>query len=48
LEVPYFTHKVKEFVDDATVKKAFIRFTQALVADTCRRLTYDTHSSIGL
>jgi hypothetical protein len=30
------------------VRKAFIRFAQALVADTCRRLTYDTHSPVGL
>lgn len=48
LEVPYLRSKANDFMQENKAKKAFIRFAFAVVTDSSKRLTFDTHSPIGM
>ena len=48
LEVAYLRSRANDFMQNNKAKKAFIRFAFAVVPDSGKLLTFDTHSPIGM
>lgn len=48
LEVPYLRSGAISFLQDRIAMKAFIKFVYAIVNDTSKRITYETHTPIGM
>lgn len=48
LDMPYLRSRASEFMQDEVAVKAFIRFGDAVVRDAGRRISFETHSPVGM